>query len=379
MKSKLGAAAILLAAISSSLAAQQHFPTNEDLRQLRTISSPQLSPDLKHVVVTLQDSTADGGRTHLWLLSTDGLPYRQLTFNQGESSAERNPEYLPDGSAILFVSSRDGKSSLYLLPLDGGESSAVTLERVPGPNEPQSAAGVTSYSISPDGHTIAVIASDPDPASRARNRKDKKDVIWVEHNETVHRLYLLDTKTWKAREVPTLTDMDSVAWSEQSDKLLVLTHARLRDLGPSTVGWIVSAQNPTQQKEVAGLPESTRRAAFTHQGNGLVLFAKCEKDSPEGCSDIFTLDLTSAKLHNLTVNLKDSTLASDRLTVSEDDHSVLVSITHGMKRTIAVIDLNDGHAKLLDLGMLTISAFRQQGKAKAYVYLGSSSTSEAAV
>jgi hypothetical protein len=27
--------------------------------------------------------------------------------------------------------------------------------------------------------------------------------------------------------------MDSVAWSEQSDKLLVLTHTRLGDLGPS--------------------------------------------------------------------------------------------------------------------------------------------------
>jgi hypothetical protein len=159
----------------------------------------------------------------------------------------------------------------------------------------------------------------------------------------------------------------------------VLTHTRLRDLGPSAVGWIVSAQDPSQQKKIAGPPESTRRVAFTHQGNSLVLFAKCEKDSPEGCTDIFTLDLASAKLHNLAVNLKDSTLASDQLTVSEDDNSVLVSITHGMKRTVAVIDLNDGHAKLLDFGLPTISAFRQQGKAKAYVYLGGSNTSEAAV
>jgi dipeptidyl aminopeptidase/acylaminoacyl peptidase len=379
MKGTPGAAIILLAAMSTTLTAQQHYPTNEDLRHLRAISSPQLSPDLKHVVVTVQDSTADGGRTHLWLLSTDGSPYRQLTFNQGESSAERNPEYLPDGSTILFVSTRDSKSKLYRLPLDGGESSVVSLERIPGPNEPQSAVGVMSYSISPDGRTVAVIASDPDPASRARDRKDKKDVIWVEHDEAIHRLYLLDTKTWKSREVPTLNDMDSVAWSEQSDQLVVLTHMRLRDLGPSTVGWIVSAQDPSQQKKISSLPESTRRVAFTHQGNGLVLFAKCEKDSPEGCTDIFTLDLASAKLHNLTVNLKDATLASDQLTVSEDDHSVLVSITRGMKRTVAVVDLNEGHARLLDLGMPTISAFRQQDKAKAYVYLGSSSTSEAAV
>jgi hypothetical protein len=65
MKGKLCAAIVLLAAMNSCLRAQQHFPSNEDLRHLRTISSPQLSPDLKHVVVSLQDSTADGGKSHL--------------------------------------------------------------------------------------------------------------------------------------------------------------------------------------------------------------------------------------------------------------------------------------------------------------------------
>jgi dipeptidyl aminopeptidase/acylaminoacyl peptidase len=379
MKGILAAGAFLLTAISTTLVAQQHFPSNEDLRQLRAISSPELSPDLKHVVVTLQDSTADGGRTHLWLLSIDGGAYRQLTFNQGESSAERNPEYVPDGSTILFISSRDSKSKLYRLPLDGGESSVVTIDRIPAPNESPSAAGIMSYSISPDGQTIAVIATDPEPASRGRDRKDRKDVVWVEHDETLHRLYLVDTKTWKSREVPTLTEIDSVAWSEQSDKLLVLTHTRLRDLGASAVGWFVSAKDPSQQKRVPGLPESTRRVAFTHRGNVLVLFAKCEKDSPEGCSDIFTFDISSGKLRNLTNNLKDSTLAPDQLTVLEDDQSVLVTITRGMRRTVAVMNLNDGHTKLLDLGMPTISAFRQQGKEKGYVYLGTSSASEAAV
>jgi dipeptidyl aminopeptidase/acylaminoacyl peptidase len=379
MKGRLGAAIFLLAAMNTYLAAQQHFPSNEDLRHLRTISSPRLSPDLKHVVVTLQDSTADGGKSHLWLLNTDGGPYRQLTFSEGDSTGERNAEYLPDGSAILFLSRRNGKSNLYWLPLGGGEADAIKLERAPASGETPAAVTVMSYTISPDGSTVAVVGTDSGPASRARDNRAKKDVVWVEHNESLRRLYLLDTKTWKSKEVPTLTDMDSVAWSEQSDKLLVLTHARLRDLGPSAIGWMVSAQNPSDQKKVAGLPESTHRVAFTHKGNSLVLFAKCEKDSPEGCSDIFTLDLASAKLHNLTVNLKDTTLASEQLTVADDDRSVLVSVTHGMKRTVALIDLSDGHAKLLDFGMPTISGFREQGKSKNYVYLGSSSTSEAAV
>jgi dipeptidyl aminopeptidase/acylaminoacyl peptidase len=379
MKGNITAAIFLLTAIPVSLTAQQHFPSNQDLRHLRTISSPQLSPDLKHVVVSMQDSTADGGKTHLWLLNTDGGPYRQLTFSEGESTGERNAEYLPDGSAILFLSRKDGKSNLYRLPLDGGEAEAVKLEHAPVAGEKPAPVGVMSYSISPDGNTVAVVASDPEPASRASDRKDKKDVIWIEHDEALRRLYLLDTKTWKSREVPTLTDMDSVAWSEQSDKLVVLTHARLRDLGPSALGWIVSAQTPSDQRKIMGLPESTHRVAFTHNGNSLVLFAKCEKDSPEGCSDIFTLDLATAKLHNLTVNLKDTTLASEQLTVLEDDHSALVSVTHGMRRTVALIDLNDGHAKMLDLGLPTVSGFRPQPKFNAFVYVGSSSTSEGAV
>jgi dipeptidyl aminopeptidase/acylaminoacyl peptidase len=379
MKGKLGAAIVLLAAMNTCLRAQQHFPSNEDLRHLRTISGPQLSPDLKHVVVSVQDSTADGGKSHLWLLDTSGGAYRQITFSEGDSMGERSAEYLPDGSAILFLSRRGGKSNLYRLPLVGGEAEVVKLEHVPVAGEPAAAVGVMSYSISPDGSMVAVVATDPEPASRARDNKDKKDVVWVEHNELVHRLYVLDTKTWKPREVPNLTDMDWVAWSEQSDKLAVLTHARLRDLGPSAIGWMISAQNLSDQKKVAGLPESTHRVAFTHKGNSLVLFAKCEKDSPEGCSDIFTLDLATAKLRNLTVNLKDTTLASEQLNVADDDRSVLVSVTHGMRRTVALIDLSDGHAKLLDLGMPTVSGFREQGKSKNYVYLGSSSTSEAAV
>ena len=71
--------ALLVTCVPAAIA-QQHFPTNDDLRHLRTIAAPQLSPDLKHVVTVMTDSTADGGKTHLWLLSTDGQPARQLTF-----------------------------------------------------------------------------------------------------------------------------------------------------------------------------------------------------------------------------------------------------------------------------------------------------------
>jgi dipeptidyl aminopeptidase/acylaminoacyl peptidase len=370
---------LLLAALAAPLTAQQHFPSNDDLRNLRSISSPQLSPDLKHVVVMVQDSTANGGRNHLWLLNTDGTPYRQLTFNQSESMGENTPQYLPDGRAILFLSKHDGKSGLYRLPLDGGEAVQAKLERIPAPDEPAVAVDVVSYSISPDGNTVAVIASDPKPASRVRDDKDKKDAIWVEHEELKHRLYLLDSKTWKSTEVPVLTNIDAVSWAPQSDKLLVLTHTKLPDLGPDTVGWIVSVKTPSEQKQINGLPKSTRRAAWMHHSERLALFAQCQRDAPEGCSDVFTFNLADAKLHNLTATSADITLMADTFLVAENDRYALISVTHGMKRTIAQVDLDNGKINLLDLGSPVISNFRQDYKAKAWVYMASASDSAPAV
>ena len=315
----------LLSFVVASAPAQQHFPSNVDLRQMRVISAPQLAPDLKHVVAVVQDSTADGGKTHLWLLDLDGGPARQLTFSQGESQGEKTPEYLPDGSAILFTARRDGKSSLYRLPLGGGEAVAVKLERSGAGEEKPGSVGVLSYSISPDGRTVAVIASDPEPAARTKDKRDKKDAIWVEHEELQHRVYLLDSRTWQAREVPTLINVDAVSWSEQSDRLLVLKHTRLRDLGPSTQSFLVSVSDPTLQQAVMGLPESTRRAAWLHDGKSLLLFAGCEKDAPQGCSDLFTFDLASAKRHNLTAALDASTLAPDSIEIAEDDRTALIA------------------------------------------------------
>src|SRR5580693_78383 len=115
---------VLLPAPSAQ--AQKHFPTNEEIRQIRTASSPKLSPDGKQVVAEITESTANGGLPHLWLLPVQGTNPRQLTFSAAAASSdtsgdkdangaggrggrggggggERGAEWLPDGSAILFL------------------------------------------------------------------------------------------------------------------------------------------------------------------------------------------------------------------------------------------------------------------------------------
>ena len=373
---------LLFTALPLAAIAQQHLPSNDDLRHLRAISQPHLSPDGKHVVTMVQDSTADGGRTHLWLLNTDDSGFRQLTFGAeikpgAEASGgagEHSAEYLPDNSAILFQLHQEGTSGLFCLPLDGGEPVPVKIERTPADGDKPASVEVAGYSIAPDGQTIAVVATDPQPASHERDLKEKRDVHWVEHDDLKHRLYLVDTKTWKATEVANLTEIEGVAWTADSNRLLVLANTQPRDLGPSAVGWIIPAANPTQQTRIAGLPLSTRSAAWMHQGNSLLLMAQCEKDAPAGCADLFTFDIATGKLHNMTVGFTQGTITPAAPVIAEDDRTAIVTVSHGMHATAAEVNLASGAVKLLDLHVPLLSGLQQNASRTAWVYEGSSST-----
>ncbi len=134
---KLGAymLAFVLTTASSMLCAAEepHFPTTDDLRHLKSIGGPQLSPDGKLVLVTITDATADGGKSHLWLVSTAaGEKPRQITFSPpSEKRGERNPQWAPDGSAIYFLAKSGEQTQLFRLDLRGGEAAPYELKVVP--------------------------------------------------------------------------------------------------------------------------------------------------------------------------------------------------------------------------------------------------------
>ena len=69
----------------TSLQAEPHFPTNEDLRHIKALSAPLLSPDGKNVLFTVTHATAEGAGSHLWIVSTAAGSTekpRQLTLNE---------------------------------------------------------------------------------------------------------------------------------------------------------------------------------------------------------------------------------------------------------------------------------------------------------
>jgi hypothetical protein len=79
-----------------------HFPVSDDLRHTRAIGDPQLSPDAKQALIAVTDSTADGGKSHLWLVDIASNASRQLTYSpaaekptEGRGSFSPNVAKLP--------------------------------------------------------------------------------------------------------------------------------------------------------------------------------------------------------------------------------------------------------------------------------------------
>lgn len=93
----------------------------EDLFRLKLPESPAISPDGEHAVYSLRrmDPAENRYCANLHRVKRRGGGRRQLTFGE---QVDTSPVWSPDGRWIAFVSTRDEKSALWLLPADGGEA-----------------------------------------------------------------------------------------------------------------------------------------------------------------------------------------------------------------------------------------------------------------
>ncbi len=201
--------------------------------KVKTVGSPQLSPDGKLVAYTITDAimTPDKSEylTQIWLGTTDGKENVQLTFSEKSST---NPKWSPDGKAIAFLSNRkDNKNNLYLLRLSGGEAERLTDVK----------SSIADFEWAPNGRYIAFTMTDPKTDEEEKDEKGKNDYRWVDEKVKMSRLYLLPIQKNESgtREPRLLTDGNySVAdfdWSPDS-KRIVFSHTK----SPSPNDWVTA-------------------------------------------------------------------------------------------------------------------------------------------
>lgn len=225
--------------------------TVEDLLRLQRISDPQISPDGSRILYTVSNANLDANRndSNIWLASTKGTPARQLTY----TGKDRSARWSPDGKRIAFLSRRDGKSQVYLLPVEGGEALALT----------KTWADIETLRWSPDGATLVVSASgfpgcDDDACNKASEEKRAR--------ESTARVY----EAWPYARAMSWVD----GRRTHLFALPVSAPATPRDLTPGWPHDILPGTN------IDGSPDA-RDVAISPDGKEVV-FAAAEKTEPNG-------------------------------------------------------------------------------------------------
>lgn len=105
-------------------APRRRLITVEDLRALRVVSAPALSPDGGQVVFLVKElGEKNADRTRLWVADAAGGAARPLTSGERDGRAA----WSHDGRTLAFVRSREkGRPQVALLPAGGGEAVDLT-------------------------------------------------------------------------------------------------------------------------------------------------------------------------------------------------------------------------------------------------------------
>jgi dipeptidyl aminopeptidase/acylaminoacyl peptidase len=195
-----------------------------DVAKLKSVGGAQISPDGRYIayLVSLPRNPDDAEfknapadpELHLYDIKSK----TDRVFITGDDKM-RGIQWTPDSRHLSFLSKRkeDKKTSLYTIPVDGGEATRrLTF-----------AEDISVYSMAPDGKRIAFIAKDKVPAAVEKRQKLGFDQEVFEEDWLSSRLYVttLDADTSKLEAKPIEGHLSEVQWSPKpgDDRLLIVT------------------------------------------------------------------------------------------------------------------------------------------------------------
>ena len=410
-----------------------HFPSNEDLRHLKTIGAPLLSPDGKLVLFTVTEATADDGKTHLWLAWTaagsgaaGSDKARQITFSAPtDKRGERGAQWAPDGTAIYFLAKRGEQTQLFRLYMRGGEASPYDLKVMPVVDEskiqgaippPGAAAAsaamdkssdkkddgkkaddksaekkkgtpaeplpldVSGFAPSPEGKWLAVWARDPETPGEKKQKDAKADASWVNHELHGTRLYLAALKAdgsvdGALKPVAILPDVRQVLWSPVADRMLVLTEEPngLSDLGPAGAAWLVETASPDKPTRLNAVPATVNGGEFSPDGSTIVFAAQTPEDAPPGVDELFALPKETTGTATVPLTSGFAGQMNGRGLYFDSDGSLIASAGIGTKTMPVRIALNGKTPPAaIDLGASVVSSLNTNRKHTGWVWLADS-------
>ncbi len=252
---------------ATSAAPPGHTPTVDDLLNLKSAGSPQISPDGTWVAytVTAPDWKQDAFVTHVWVVHVASGRTYQLT--RGEKSCS-NPQWSPDGAWVAFLSSRVAdKPQVFVIRPDGGEALVLTIAEN----------GVGNFAWSPGGQQIAFTTSDTVEKDVKARRDYLGDFEVIRHEYAYQHLRTFDVQA--AMSAPAsgtertrgkTVSVSSFAWSPDGTRIAFSATVNPDLVQSGTADIYVLDLSGNAVKKVVDLPGPDNNPRWSPDGRSLV-------------------------------------------------------------------------------------------------------------
>jgi len=176
------------------------------------VSNPSISPDEKRIafVVTEPIKGDTPPNKDIWMYEIGTNKLFQYTRSP---KSDNTPKWSPDGQSLAFLSSRNGKTQLFLISMNGGEAFPITKSKTP----------VRNFEWSPDGKQIAYLAAEPETEEEETKKEDKDDETVVGDDKPT-RLWILDVaEQTTVQKTDQNWKIDDMKWQSNSQSLILKT------------------------------------------------------------------------------------------------------------------------------------------------------------
>lgn len=163
---------VLTVALLSLTLVAQTTPARFDLDTARTIvrvSDAAISPDGRSIAVVVGRANLAENRYDGDLMLVDIATKQSRALTHGRRGVG-SPQWSPDGSALAFLASVDGRAQIFVLAMAPGEARQIT----------SSATSVQTYAWRPDGRAFAYAALD-EPAKKEGDDRFNR-AFEIQHN-----------------------------------------------------------------------------------------------------------------------------------------------------------------------------------------------------